>query len=77
MKKFLKSEIYGSVNSAQCALIGWKEREKSNFAATVHAQCMNSSRKYHEKKKKEKRQTQTLGFSAQSKRSLSRKNWGL
>ena len=62
MKKFLKSEIYGSVNSAQCALIGWKEREKSNFAATVHAQCMNSSRKSHEKKKKGKAPDADAGF---------------
>ena len=35
-----------------------KEWEKSNFAATVHEQCMNSSRKSHkrvQKKKKKKK----------------------
>ena len=58
MKKLLKSEICGSINSALCALIGWKLFCKSNFAATVHAQYMNSSRnskicpKTREKKKK-------------------------
>ena len=82
MKKLLKSEICGSVNSARCVLIGCKEWEKSNFMATVHAQCMNSSYKSHkrvQKKKKknkkeeeEKHQKQTLGFSAQSKHSLRR-----
>ena len=44
-------------------------------AWTVAASLMNACKK--KKKKKEKRQTQMLGFSAQSKRSLSRKNWGL
>ena len=44
MKKLLKSEICGSVKSARCALIGCKSFDKSNFAATVHAQCINSSR---------------------------------
>ena len=59
MKKLWKSEIYGSVNSARCTLISWKSFDKSNFAATVHAQCMNSSRnsktcpKTCEKKKKQ------------------------
>ena len=58
MKKLLKSEICGSVNSARCALIGWKLFDKSNFAATVYAQYMNSSHnskicpKTCEKKKK-------------------------
>ena len=42
MKKLLKSEICGSVNSALGVLIGWEVGEKSNFAA---AQCMNNSRK--------------------------------
>ena len=31
MKKFLKSGIYGSINSA-----GWFTGEKSTFVATVH-----------------------------------------
>ena len=44
MKKLLKSEIRGSVNSAQCELIVWKLFDKSNFVATVYAPCMNSSR---------------------------------
>ena len=44
MKKLLKSEIRGSVNSAQCELIVWKLFDKSNFVATVYAQCMNNSR---------------------------------
>ena len=35
-EKVLKSEICRSVNSTQCALIGWKKLEKSNFTATVH-----------------------------------------
>ena len=66
MKKLLKSEICGSVNSTRCALIGWKLFHKSNFAATVHAQCMNNSHnskicpKTREKKiEKCKRRTQT------------------
>ena len=80
-EKVTESEICGSVNSARCVLIGWKEWEKSNFMATVHAQCMNSSYKSHKRvqkkiKKKEeeeeKHQTQTLDFSAQSKHSLRR-----
>ena len=36
MKKLLKSEICGSVNSIRCAVIGPKKFEKSKFAATVH-----------------------------------------
>ena len=45
MKKLLKSQIYGFMNSARCVLIGWEEGEKLNFAVTVYAQCMNSSHK--------------------------------
>ena len=58
MKKLLKSKIYESVNSAWCALIGWKLFDKLNFAATVYAQCINNNRnskicpKPREKKKK-------------------------
>ena len=71
MKKLLKSEIYGSVNSVQYVLIGWKLFDKSNFVTTIYTQCMNSSRnnkictKTRKKKKKEKKnrkmhtQTQT------------------
>ena len=64
MKMLLKSEICESVNSARCTLIDWKFFDKSNFVATVHAQCMNSShnskicpkmREKKEKKEKEKR----------------------
>ena len=64
MKKLLKSEIYRSVNSARGVLIGWEEGEKSNFVATVHAQCMNSSRKSLKRvhKKKKKYQTQNSSF---------------
>ena len=57
MKKLLKSEICGSINSKICAE-KWK---KSNFAATVHEQCMNSSRvdlsNACKKKKKKKKRT--------------------
>ena len=61
---FKKSEICGSLNSAWCVLNGWEEGEKSNFAATVHAQCMNSShmnssrkslKRMQKKKKKRKK----------------------
>ena len=70
MKKLLKSQIYGFMNSARCVLIGWEEGEKSNFAVTVYAQCMNSShkptnvrkKKKKKEKKKEKRQKQNTGF---------------
>ena len=54
MKKLLKSEIYGSVNSARCVLIGWEEREKSNFVATVYVQCMNNCHKSHKRVQKNK-----------------------
>ena len=56
MKKLLKSEICGSVNSARmhCSWKTW-----SKVAATVHEQCMNSSSlwggKTHAKKKKKKK----------------------
>ena len=62
MKKLLKSEIYESINNARCTLIGWKLFDKSNFAATIHVQYMNSSRnskicpKMREKKKNKKTQ---------------------
>ena len=61
MKKLLKNKICGSVNSAQYALIGWKLFYKSNFAATIHAQCINSSHnskicpKTREKKRRTKK----------------------
>ena len=56
MKKLLKSEICGSVNSARmhCSWKTW-----SKVAATVHEQCMNSSSLWGEnacKKKKKKRE---------------------
>ena len=40
MKKLLKSEVCGSINSAQihCSWKTW-----SKVAATVHKKCMNSS----------------------------------
>ena len=58
MKKLLKSEICGFVNSARCALIGWKLFDKSNFAAIVHIQCINSNRnsKICPKTRKKKKQ---------------------
>ena len=70
MKKLLKSQIYGFMNSARCVLIGWEEGEKLNFAVTVYAQCMNSSHKptnvcknkIKKEKKKKKRQKQNTGF---------------
>ena len=62
MKKLLKSKICKSVNSARCALIGWKLFDKLNFAATVYAQCINNDRNSKiclktriKKKKREKR----------------------
>ena len=70
MKKLLKNEICGSVNSVQCALIGWKLFDKSNFAATVHTQCINSAvtvkfvpkrvkkKRTEKRKRKRKRRTQ-------------------
>ena len=51
-----------------------REREKSNFAATVHAECINSScksLKRVQKKKKKNASRKTLGFSVESKHSLS------
>ena len=56
MKKLIKNEIYGSMNSAQmyCSL------EKVNIYGYC---CMNSNRippKTREKKKKKKRKTQTV-----------------
>ena len=74
MKKLLKNKICGSVNSAQYVLIGWKLFYKSNFAATIHAQCINSSHnskicpETREKKKNKKANTNTL---AGPKRTLS------
>ena len=74
MKKLLKSEICGSVNSAQCALIGWKLFDKSNCAATVHAQCMNNSRnskicpKMRGKKKKKEKKNANVDVNVKPKR---------
>ena len=74
MKKLLKNKICGSVNSAQYVLIGWKLFYKSNFAATIHEQCINSSHnskicpETREKKKNKKANTNTL---AGPKRTLS------
>ena len=76
MKMLLKSEICGSVNSAQCALIDWKLFDKSNFAATVHAQRMNTSHnskicpKTREKKKKKKKKNTNADANTGPKRSL-------
>ena len=41
MKKLLKSEICGSVNSTR---VHYSRKTWSKVAATVHEQCMNSSR---------------------------------
>ena len=77
MKKLLKNKICGSVNSAQYALIGWKLFYKSNFAATIHAQCINSSHnskicpKTREKKKEQKNTNANTNTSAKPKRTLS------
>ena len=60
-EKWLKSEIYESVNNIRCALIDWKLFDKSNFTVTVYIQYINSSHnnkiclKMREKKKKKKR----------------------
>ena len=76
MKKLLKIEICGSVNSVQCALIGWKLFDKSNFAATVYAQCMNSIcngkfvPKRMKKKKKKEQKNADANTNAKPKRSL-------
>ena len=59
MKKLLKIEICGPVNIARCVLIGWEEGEKSNFVATVHAQCMNSSHKSLKRVQKKKKKGKT------------------
>ena len=56
MKKLLKSEICGFMNSKICP----KKQKKSNFAATVYEQCMNSSR-VQKKKKEQKTQNMRLG----------------
>ena len=59
-EKWLKSDIYGSVNNIRCALIDWKLFDKSNFAVTVYTQYINSSHnskiclKIWKKKKKKK-----------------------
>ena len=61
MKKLLKNEICESINSKICA----KKWKKSNFAATVHEQCMNNSRvglsNVCKRKKKKKTQNMRLG----------------
>ena len=76
MKKLLKSEICGSVNSARCVLIGWEEGEKSNFAATVHWTVHEQYRKSHKRveKKKEEKHRRKRGFLAQSKHNLRTQN---
>ena len=74
MKKLLKSEICGSVNSTRCAVIGPKNLKSQSLRLLFIEQYMNSSRntqnapKRVEKKKADK--TQTQFFSAESKRSL-------
>ena len=76
MKKLLKSEVCESHKQCMGPTDLLKEWEKSNFTATIHKQCINNSRKSHkrvQKKKKKKKKTpdtDTLGFSAQSKRSF-------
>ena len=62
MKKLLKSEICGSVNSVRCALIDRKLPDNSNFAAIVHALVITVKfvpKRVKKKEKKEKRKTQT------------------
>ena len=60
MKKLLKSEICESINSAWCALIGWKNEKNQTLRLLFIEQCMNSSRKSHKRvPKKKKGQTQT------------------
>ena len=58
MKKLLKSEICGSMNSARCALIGWKKARKVKFCSycscTVHEQQPQVSQTREKKKKKQK-----------------------
>ena len=57
----------GPVSSARDSLMCWNVAEKSNNAATVHEQCMNSSRnseifllKRVQKKKKKKKENTKL-----------------
>ena len=59
-KSYWKVRFMGPVSSARDSLMCWNMAEKSNNAATVHEQCMNSSRnseifllKRVQKKKKE------------------------
>ena len=47
MKKLLKSEICGFINSARCALISWKKSKKSQILRLLFMHCsMNSNRKF-------------------------------
>ena len=70
MKKLLKSEICGSVNSTRCVLIGWKKFEKSTLRLLFIEQCM-SSRNLKNAWKKKKGKTQTnVSILAESKRSF-------
>ena len=74
MKKLLKSEVCGFVNSARCALIGWKLFDKSNFAAIVHIQCINSNRNSKicpKTRKKKKQKNANVNASVGPKRTLS------
>ena len=54
MKKLLKSEICGSMNSTRYALMA----EKSKKSQTLRLLYMNSSCKSHKRVKKKKKQTQ-------------------
>ena len=74
MKKLLKSEICGFVNSARYALIGWKWFDKSNFAATVYTQYMNSNRNNKiclKTRKEKKKKRANAKASTRPKRTLS------
>ena len=84
MKKLLKSEICGSVNSTRCAVIGqknWKVKVCGycllNSAWTVATTSKTLQNAWKKKKKADK--TQTQFFSAESKRShnlrLCQWNW--
>ena len=59
MKKLLKNEFYGSINSARCALIGWKNRKVKlcdycslNNVWTVAAVSQTRAKKKKKKKGK-------------------------
>ena len=60
MKKLLKSEICGSINSTRCALIGRKSEKSQTLQLLFIEQCMNSSHKSHKRVKKKKKKRKNV-----------------